>query len=208
MTSERRRRYLYFDFWEIVVVFSTSGFDKDRVTARAVLPLYWNGSGGFLGWPLFSEIDRIGICSIARESKTSAFQLLRKWIYLSEERYIVCYWNTNETSIARNLFNQSYLDRPGLGVVQASTSQMNIESPILTTCMLSSVKKIFRIGSECPTKLYNHMNTNVDRSLRMELTWKFTSSQTLSISSPPVTKYWLFDESARQSNERLWTLLI
>lgn len=43
---------------------------------------------------------------------------------------------------------RSYFNIPGLGVVQASTSQTNIESPILTRCILSSVKNTFLIGSE------------------------------------------------------------
>ncbi len=44
--------------------------------------------------------------------------------------------------------NKIYFINAGLGVVQASTSQINIESPILITCILLSVKNIFRIGSE------------------------------------------------------------
>jgi hypothetical protein len=50
--------------------------------------------------------------------------------------------------IKKYVIDKIYFNNAGLGVVQASTSQINIESPILTTCILSSVKNIFRIGSE------------------------------------------------------------
>ena len=63
----RMRSYL--DAWARTVVFSTSDVETERVIARAVFPLlggrYWKGSGGFLGWPLFSETDRTGARSTA-----------------------------------------------------------------------------------------------------------------------------------------------
>ncbi len=59
---------MYLGFWGTIVVFSSSEFDNDRVIARAVFPLYWNGSGGFLGCPLLSEIDRIGACSRTKKN--------------------------------------------------------------------------------------------------------------------------------------------
>lgn len=42
----------------------------------------------------------------------------------------------------------------GFDVFQATTFHINIESPILTTCILSSVKNTFRISPEWQIKFY------------------------------------------------------
>ncbi len=62
--------------------------------------------------------------------------------------YCVLLQKKSHFFINKYLINKIYFINAGLGVTQASTSQINIESPILTTCILSSVKSIFRIGSE------------------------------------------------------------